>query len=114
MASKITCFTFAYLLEKSAMTDFVEGDKIVFVKILMLPPLVAISAKLAFTSLSAASQLASTPLTTGFFNLAVSYKSKTAACACASVPPLEIGSFGLPSILIGRPSLVLTKTPNPL
>ena len=67
-------------------------------------------AKLAVMLLSIASKVASLPSAKGPRKRAVSYKFNTDACTLAELAPLLIDDLSFPSILIGRPSLVLTTT----
>ena len=72
-------------------------------------------ANFPLTALSKSAQLIasnafSPDATLGPFKRATSYNPNTLACALALVPPPEILDKEFPSILIGRPSLVFTKT----
>ena len=59
--------------------------------------------------LSTLSKVSSFPSSFGCFTLSLSYNERTAACVLALVLPKSFAR-GFGSILIGRPSLVLTKT----
>ena len=61
-------------------------------------------------ALSMSSKLASLPAIKGKRKRAVSYKSNTAACTLAEVPPLVKGDKSFPSNLIGLPSRTFANT----
>ena len=93
-----------YFAKNFATTSFVEGEVIELVTITALP------VNSAAIALSIASKVASLPAMVGKRKRAVSYKSNTAACTLAEVPPFVIGLNVLPSNLIGRPSRTLATT----
>ena len=93
-----------YFAKNFAITSLVVGEVIELVTKTTLP------ANSAATALSTASNVASLPAMVGKRKRAVSYKSNTAACTLAEVPPPVIGLNVFPSNLIGRPSRTLATT----
>src|SRR5690242_17893938 len=110
MESYVTCFVPGYFLENSSIIFLVVGLIMVEDKMRMLPFLAEMSASLAPIMESMLPQLVGFPLVTGLFNRASSYKESTDACVRALVPPLVTADNSFPSILMGRPSRVLTTT----
>src|ERR1041385_6364640 len=110
MESYVTCLAPGYFFENSSIIFFVVGLIMVEDKMRMLPPFAEISASLAPISESTSPQLVGAPLDRGFFKRAPSYNESTDACVRALVPPRVTDDNSLPSILMGRPSRVLTTT----
>ena len=93
-----------YLERNCAIIFLEEGDVIELETKTTLPP------NSAAIALSMASKLASLPAIKGKRKRAVSYKSNTAACTLAEVPPLVMADKSFPSNLIGRPSRTFAST----
>src|ERR1700741_4704538 len=100
----------AYLVENSAIAALTEGLITVDERMRTLAPLAVISASFSLISLSTLSQVAACFLASGVLKRAESYKPSTEACIRAFKPPLVTEDEVLPSNLIGRPSLVFTRT----